>query len=103
MNEKDKSKASAKSSIQHSALSLNNPLIIYHGVDGKIKIETHFDNETVWLTIEQISSLFQRERSVISKHIRNIFKEGELSEEMAYANFAQTTQHGVHFRKWVYS
>jgi len=73
----------------------NNPLIIYQGVDGKVKIETHFENETVWLTIEQISSLFQRERSVISKHIRNIFKEGELSEEMAYANFAQTTQHGA--------
>ena len=73
----------------------NNPLIIYQSEDGQVKIETHFENETVWLNTEQIATLFQRDRSVISKHISNIFKEGELSEEVAYANFAQTTQHGA--------
>ena len=73
----------------------NTPLIIYQSEDGQVKIETHFENETVWLNTEQIATLFQRDRSVISKHISNIFKEGELSEEVAYANFAQTTQHGA--------
>ena len=73
----------------------NNQLIIYQTEDGKVKIETHFENETVWLSIEQIAELFQRDRSVISKHIRNIFKEGELNEEVVCANFALTTQHGA--------
>ena len=73
----------------------NNQLIIYQTEDGKVKIETHFENETVWLSIEQVAELFQRDRSVISRHIRNIFKEGELVENLVCANFAHTTQHGA--------
>ena len=73
----------------------NNQLIIYKTEDGKIKIETHFKDETVWLTQEQIGELFQRDRSVISRHIKNIFSEGELEENMVCANFAHTTQHGA--------
>ncbi|PHS16833.1 MAG: cell filamentation protein Fic [Kangiella sp.] len=73
----------------------NNQLIIYQASDGKVKIETHFENETVWLSTEQIAELFQRDRSVITKHISNIFKDGELNKEMVCANFAQTTQHGA--------
>jgi len=72
-----------------------NPLIIYQTEDGKVKIETHFENETVWLTINQIAELFQRDRSVISRHIKNIFKENELNEKEVCANFAYTTQHGA--------
>ena len=73
----------------------NNQLIIYQTEDGKVKIETHFENETVWLSTEKIAELFQRDRSVITKHIRNIFKEGELEAELVSANFAHTTQHGA--------
>ncbi len=73
----------------------NKQLIIYQSENGKVKIETHFENESVWLNVEQIAELFQRDRSVISKHIRNIFKEGELSEDVVCANFAQTTPHGA--------
>ena len=73
----------------------NNQLIIYQTEDGKIKIETHFENETVWLNIEQISELFQRDRIVISKYIGNILKEGELNENLVCANFAHTTQHSA--------
>ena len=72
-----------------------NQLIIYKTEDGKIKIETHFENETVWLSIEQVAELFQRDRSVISRHIKNIFSEEELEENMVCANFAHTTQHGA--------
>ncbi len=74
---------------------MNNELIIYQTDDGKVKIETHFENETVWLSVEQIAELFQRERSVISKHVRNIFTEGELDEQLVCANFAHTTRHGA--------
>ena len=73
----------------------NNQLIIYQTEDGKVKIETHFENETVWLSTEQIAELFQRNRTVITKHIRNIFKDGELEENVVSANFAHTTQHGA--------
>ncbi|MCF6263592.1 MAG: virulence RhuM family protein [Xanthomonadales bacterium] len=73
----------------------NNPLIIYQTEDGTVKIETHFENETIWLSTEHIAELFQRDRTVITKHIRNIFNEGELTEEVVCANFAHTTQHGA--------
>lgn len=56
-------------------------ILIYQSDDGLIKIETHLKNETVWLTQAQMSELFQRERSVITKHVNNVFKEGELDEK----------------------
>ena len=59
-----------------------NQLIIYQTEDGKIKIETHFENETVWLNIDQIVELFQKSRSTINDHILNIFKEKELEKEI---------------------
>jgi len=70
-------------------------LIIYQTKDGKVKIETHFEDETVWLSIEQIAELFQRDRSVLTKHIKNIFKEGELIENLVCVNIAHTTKHGA--------
>ncbi len=76
-------------------MNKNEQLIIYQTEDGKVKIETHFENETVWLNIEQVAELFQRDRSVISKHIKNIFIEGELNEEVVCAFFAHTSQHGA--------
>lgn len=76
-------------------MNKQNQLIIYQTEDGKVKIETHFENETVWLSTEQIGELFQRDRSVISRHIKNIFSDGELEENLACANFAHTTQHGA--------
>ena len=59
----------------------NSPLIIYQTKDGKVKIETHFENETVWLNIDQIAELFQKSRSTINEHILNIYKEQELEKE----------------------
>ncbi|WP_373524454.1 virulence RhuM family protein [Aquiflexum sp.] len=60
---------------------MSSEIIIYQSEDGKTKIQTRLENETVWLTQEQMSDLFQRERSVITKHIGNVFKEGELEEK----------------------
>lgn len=59
----------------------NNSFIMYSTVDGDTKINVKIENGTVWLTQSQMSELFQRDRSVITKHIANIFKEGELDEK----------------------
>lgn len=69
-------------------------IIIYTTEDGLAKIETTFDGDTVWLSIDQMAELFQRDRSVIGKHIRNIFKEGELQKEPVWAKFAYTAADG---------
>ncbi|AHJ12633.1 virulence RhuM family protein [Sulfurospirillum multivorans] len=70
-------------------------ILIYQSEDGKTKIETRLENETVWLNIEQMAELFQRDRTVISKHIKNIFQEGELDETVVCAHCAHTTKHGA--------
>ena len=69
-------------------------LILYQTEDNRTRIEVRLENETVWLTQAQISDLFQRERSVITKHIRNLFEEGELVEEAVCANYARTAADG---------
>lgn len=60
-----------------------------------IEVRLDEDKETLWLTQEQIAQLFGRERSVITKHLKNIFKEQELDEKVVSAFFAHTTQHGA--------
>ena len=72
----------------------NSEMVIYTTADGLTKIETTFDGDTVWLSIDQMAELFQRDRSVIGKHIRNIFKEGELQKESVWAKFAYTASDG---------
>lgn len=68
----------------------NNPttsnILIYQTDDGKTKIETRLENETVWLTQDQMAELFQRDRTVITKHLRNIFNESELDEKSNVQN-----------------
>ena len=55
--------------------------LLYKGSDGKVSIDVLLQHETVWLSQQQIAELFQKERSVITKHINNVFKEGELVEK----------------------
>ena len=69
-------------------------IIIYTTQDGLTKIETTFDEDTVWLSIDQMAELFQRNKSTISRHIKNIFSEGELVRESVVANFATTASDG---------
>ena len=59
----------------------NSEILLYQTEDGQTKIDVRLEEETVWLTQVQMSELFQKERSVITKHIKNIFEEGELHEE----------------------
>lgn len=76
-------------------MKTNSDIEIYQSSDGKIEVEVTFENETVWLNQEQLSQLFNRDRTVIGRYIRNIFKEKELFEEVVCADFAHTTQHGA--------
>ena len=66
-------------------------IIIYQTEDGLTKIDVSMQDETVWLTQEQMAELFQRDKSTISRHIKNIFAEGELDEKVVVAEFATTT------------
>lgn len=69
-------------------------LVFYQTEDGHTRLEVQLVNETVWLSLNQMTDLFQRDKSVISKHIKNVFEEGELSEGSVVANFATTAADG---------
>ena len=75
----------------------NSNILMYTTEDGLTKIEATFENDTVWLSIDQMAELFQRDRSVIGKHVRNIFKEGELNKESVWAKFAYTAVDGKEY------
>lgn len=70
-------------------------ILMYATDDGLTHVETKFDGDTVWLSLDQMADLFQRDKSTISRHIRNIFKEGELDEKVVVAKFTTTTPHGA--------
>jgi len=69
-------------------------MLLYRAPDGRTRLEVRLQDETVWLTQAQMAELFQRERSVITKHIRNIFDEGELVQSSVCANSAHTAADG---------
>ena len=70
---------------------------------GEARVEVRLDRETVWLTQEQMGALFGRERSVITKHIRNVFAEGELEREAVCAKFAHTAADGKTYQVEFYN
>ena len=72
----------------------NGEIVIYQSEDGVARIDVRFHNETVWLSIDQMAELFGRDKSVISRHIKNIFEEGELERNSVVANFATTASDG---------
>ena len=103
-------------------------IILYETADHTVKLSVNTDGDTVWLSLEQLTDLFDRDKSTISRHIRNVFKEGELDRDSVVANFATTaadgktyqvdyynldviisvgyrvkSQRGVEFRKWANS
>lgn len=72
----------------------NNQIQIYQSPDGEIRLDVKTDGETVWLTQSQMALLFSRDRTVIGRHIRNIFSEGELDKTLVCANFALPKDYG---------
>ncbi|MBR2486491.1 MAG: virulence RhuM family protein [Paludibacteraceae bacterium] len=73
----------------------DNQIIIYQTADNQTQIDVHIENETVWLTQAQMAELFQKDRTVISRHIRNVFNEGELEEQSTCAKFAHMGNDGL--------
>ena len=69
-------------------------LIMYQTEDGLTRIDVRMDSDTVWLSLDQMAELFQRDKSTISRHIKNVFQEGELTEEATVANFATVQSEG---------
>lgn len=69
-------------------------MIIYTTEDGLTKVDVNFDGDTVWLTINQMAELFQRDKSTISRHIKNVYEEGELQKEATVAYFATVQMEG---------
>jgi len=67
---------------------------IYRSPEGNIELSVKLENETVWLTQSQMAELFGRDRTVISRHINNCFKEGELDKSLVCAKFAHTKKYG---------
>lgn len=101
---------------------MNNNIIIYESTDGKVKLDVNLDNDTVWLTANQIAKMFNRDEKSIRKHINNVFQDGELEKEnnthflrvdgvkqhVAFYNldviisvgYRVKSLEGVRFRKW---
>lgn len=75
-------------------MELNDKVIIYQTKDGKTSIDVKLEDETVWLSQSQMAELFEKDRTVISRHISNIFKEGELDKSLVCAKFAHTKEYG---------
>lgn len=76
-------------------LSKSNNFLLYTNPNGEVKIDVLIQDETIWLTMNQMAELFGVDKSGISRHIKNVFSSGELVEEEVVANFATTTQHGA--------
>ena len=76
-------------------MEIKNQIEIYQANDGSTQINVQVEQDTIWLTQGHIAELFERDRTVIGRHISNVFNENELDENVVCANFAHTTQHGA--------
>ena len=70
-------------------------IIIYQSEEGKASVDVVLADETVWITQDQMTILFGKAKSTISEHIKHIFEEGELDQNVVVRNFRTTTQHGA--------
>lgn len=77
--------------------------LLYQTEDGQTRVEVRMAQDTVWLSLAQMTELFGRDKSVISRHIRNVFEEGELARDSVVANFATTAADGKTYRVDYYS
>ena len=73
---------------------MDSQFLIYQNKEGDIRIDVRFQDETIWLSLDQMATLFSRDKSTISRHIKNIFEEGELYRNSVVANFATTATDG---------
>ena len=76
-------------------METKNNFLLYQTDAGDIKVDVLVQNESLWLTMNQMAELFGIDKSGISRHIKNIFESGELQEEVVVAKIATTTEHGA--------
>ena len=74
-------------------------IVIYQAEDGQTSLDVQLQEETVWLTLNQMAELFDRDKSVISRHLKTIFSSGELDKETTVAKYATVQKEGT--RKWI--
>ena len=84
-------------------LNQTDSIVIYQTTDGETCIDVKFQDETVWLSQAQMAELFQKDRTVIGRHINNIFKEGELEESLVCAKFAHTAEYRKSYNTLFYN
>ena len=77
-----------------SSVSGGGEVVLYQEADGRVQLDVRLERETVWLTQAQMAKLFGRERSVITKHLRNVYSEQELDSAATCAKFAQVQTEG---------
>ena len=77
--------------------------LLYQAEDGRTRVEVRFDGETAWLSLGQMAELFQRDKSVISRHVKNVFEEGELRRQAVVAEFATTAVDGKTYQVEYYN
>jgi hypothetical protein len=82
---------------------MNSEILIYQNPDGNIKIDVRLENETVWLTQEQMQNLFGKSKATISEHIKNVFDEGELDKDSVVRKFRTTASDGKSYATNFYS
>jgi hypothetical protein len=81
----------------------SNQIEMFQTANGDVQLEVAFEQDTVWLSQAQMTELFGRERSVITKHINNVFKEGELERDSVSAKFAHTARDGKKYQTQSYN
>ena len=78
-------------------------IIIYQSDDGLVKLKTKINGDTIWLSLDQIAELFGKDKSNISRHLKNIFAEGELNKDSVVAFFATTAADGKVYQVTYYN
>lgn len=89
--------------LKGSPAAYGGEILLYQAPDGSVKLDVRLEKETIWLNLNQIAALFQRDKSVISRHLRNVFREGELDRESVVAFFATTAADGKTYQVEYYN
>lgn len=84
-------------------IPIDSSLLLYQTEDGQTKIEVRLQDETVWLSQAQLCELFDKDKRIISEHIQNIFKEGELIEQSVIRKFRTTASDGKNYQVTYYN
>ena len=93
-----KNKAAKPKTVQEPPAGYNEPAIVIYETPGGIRVDVKLERETVWLNLNQMTILFDRDKSVISRHLSNVFKEKELDRDSVVAFFATTATDGKTYR-----